>query len=132
MRKVLSPFTRSATGAKASFYALLIAATASAFAGASNNWIMRTKEVESGIEVLDPNTMQPVGISKEAAKTARFQTASSRLVMSGTMLITGFLQLGLDKLRLMPKNKHAVMGIQTALTALQLIVAVPLSVGMFP
>ena len=65
---------------------------------------MRSAEMERGIELTDPDTGNPVGKSKIAAKTAVMQTASSRIFMAMPIAIPAFALIAIERARLMPKN----------------------------
>lgn len=43
---------------------------ACSIAGFLNAWVMRTTEMKKGIDVLDPETKEPVGVSKNCARKA--------------------------------------------------------------
>ena len=70
IRKALESRTRGYTGSMkyivngvSSFWALSIA-------GFMNAYVMRKTEMEKGIDVVDPETKEPVGVSKNCAKKA--------------------------------------------------------------
>lgn len=70
VRKAMNPLSKGVTGAK-----LLVLNTAGSFIGCStagflNAWFMRQTELEKGIDVLDPETMESYGKSQICAKQA--------------------------------------------------------------
>ena len=86
----------------------------------------------SGISVLHPETKEPVGISKNCAKTAVIKTATSRLLLPATLFIPAGLMFLLEKARLMPRNYYAKLPVDVGLICINAYFAVPLSVALFP
>lgn len=67
IRKILSPLSKNATGAKQIVLNGVVGFFACATAGYLNSFIMRRTELEKGIEIMDPEG-NIVGKSKVAAK----------------------------------------------------------------
>ena len=74
--------------------------------GFANNWCIRMPERQTGIAVTDPDSGKSYGLSKNCASIASFQTASSRILMAATVLISPTLLFMLERRNLVPKNRH--------------------------
>ena len=75
-----------------------------ASAGFLNAYFMRQTEIRTGINVLDPDTHEPLGTSQKCAKVAVLQTAVSRSFLAITMFVPPLILVGLERARLMPKS----------------------------
>lgn len=60
--------------------------------------------MEKGIDVLDPETMESYGKSKNTALQAVVQTATSRAVLALAIFIPSFMLVAIERARMMPKN----------------------------
>lgn len=96
---------------------------------------MRQTEMQKGIDVFHPTTGEVIECevkSKLAAKRAVEQTAISRVMLNVTILLPPALLIGLEKARLMPKNKYAVEMVNFTVLLIELYFAVPTGIAMFP
>ena len=93
---------------------------------------MRMGEMNRGIKIFDKHG-EEMGISKNCAKKAVLETASSRIAMSFPIFtIPGVGMLLLDKAGLIPRNPALKTVVDLALISFALWVALPLSVSLFP
>lgn len=131
-RQLLANISATSTGAKLIMLNAITATAASALAGSANNWIMRSKERETGIDVIDPATGESCGKSQACATWAVKQTAISRIFMALPISLPAFALIGIEKAGLMPTNKYAQLAVQIGLICGQLLLAVPLAMAAFP
>ena len=108
-----------------SFWALSIA-------GFMNAYVMRKTEMEKGIDVVDPETKEAVGVSKNCAKKAVLQTAITRVLFNVTIFLPPMAMIALERTRLMPKNWYFRNLIEASLFAAELYICIPLGVAAFP
>ena len=120
------------SGAKLVFFNTVSTYIACGCAGFSNAYFMRQTEIKKGINVINPETKKPVGLSKKCASVAVFDTASSRFVMASTIFIPAVSMLALEKLKVVPTGKLAKGLLDFGLIFLVCYSSVPLSVAMFP
>ena len=102
IRRALLPWTAGVTGAKGYVYnsvSSFFAVTASAFL---NAWYMRQSEMHKGIAVLDPETQESYGLSKNLAYTAVLQTSLSRIALNFTFFVPPLALYWIEKKRMMP------------------------------
>jgi len=69
-----------------------------------NAYIMRYTEVKTGIDVLHPETMESVGVSKNTASKAVLQTATSRMFFSVPMFLPPIMLGGIGMIGMIPSN----------------------------
>lgn len=132
IRQLLSPLTKGKTGAGVVFVSTLSTYVACALAGFANCYLMRQTELNKGINVINPETNQPLGLSKKCAEVAVYNTAVSRFGMAAPLFIPAILFFAFDKIKMVPTQKHARILFEMGLCFLNCYMAVPLSVAMFP
>ena len=88
--------------------------------------------MEKGIDVLDKETHEPYGKSVISAKKAVLQTATSRIFLVMTIFIPPGILVAMEKLKLMPKARLPKLSVEISLLALELYIAVPLGLALFP
>jgi hypothetical protein len=93
---------------------------------------MRSTELNNGINVIHPETGEPLGLSKKTAATAVFKTASSRFLMAAPLFIPAILFWGIERMGMVPKNPALRFTLDMSLVFVNCYLAVPLSVAMFP
>jgi len=82
---------------------------------------------------MDPlNPDEPIGKSKAAAYKAVMQTAISRYILCVPLFLPALALLGIEKLRLMPKNFVLRTTLELSLFFCELYLAVPLAVAAYP
>ena len=107
IRKGLAARTAAASGASLIMLNAITSTSACALGGMANNVCMRQVELQKGIEITNPETGESLGKSTACAKAAVMQTASSRIVLALPVSLPAFALIGLEKARLMPKNRYA-------------------------
>ena len=81
----------------------------------------------------DPETLIPVGVSKKAAESAVYETATSRFIMSMMCMGTPtFLVLMSGALGVSPQGKTFKALFDIGAIGLGLYIGLPLSVAIFP
>lgn len=132
IRQAVKGRVAGVTGAKMVFFNTVSTYIACASAGFSNAYLMRQTEINSGINVINPETNEPVGLSKKCASVAVFNTASSRFIMAAPLFIPATLMFGFERFNLVPQAKVPRLILDMSLVFLNCYLAVPLSVAMFP
>ena len=106
---------------------------ASSAAGFCNMLSMRSTEMQKGIKVKDKTRTELEGVSKIAAKTAVFQSAITRAILSWPVVfLPPLLFLFADLSRLRPRNSGANKVIDTVLLISALSFGLPFSLSFFP
>ena len=67
IRRALSSYSAKITGPVGYIFNSFSTFWALSISGFLNAWIMRRTEMQKGIDVLEPETMEPVGVSKNCA-----------------------------------------------------------------
>jgi hypothetical protein len=134
LKQLLSPFTRGMTGSKAIGGNAVVALTASAAAGYLNALSMRQTEMVVGIDVMDPaDPDTPIGIkSQAAAKTAVFSTANSRGILCLPLIFPPAVFYGLERMGMYPKRFGLSVAVQLSAIFVELYLAVPFAIAMYP
>jgi len=132
IRKLLAKRSAAATGASLIVLNSVGSFFACASAGFMNAWFMRQTEMNKGISVLDPETEEPLGKSKDCAYHAVLQTAISRIFLNVTIFVPPFFLLAIERMRLMPKNFYLKTLVEGLLISLELYFAVPLGIAIYP
>ena len=133
IRKALSGKTANMSGSLLIVYNSISTFFACSTAGFLNAYFMRQSELSRGIEITDPgNPEQPLGVSKAAAQKAVTQTAISRYILNVPIILPSLVFLSLEKMRLMPKAKSAQSLVQAFVFYLELYLAVPIGVSVYP
>lgn len=132
IRQINAKRSAVATGARLIMLNAITSTIACACGGFANNYFMRMVELEKGIELTDPDTGEALGKSKICAKTAVWQTASSRIFMAVPICLPAIALIGLERLRLVPKNPVLNLMLNLGLISGQLLIAVPAAIGAFP
>ncbi|ANB11956.1 Fsf1p [Sugiyamaella lignohabitans] len=102
-------------------------------AGIVNVFLMRGEEIRKGITVHDPETNEPVGTSKTAAKYAVGETALSRVITATPIMV--FPPLILYRLQrgiLRGKSNLAVTAANLGLITITSFAVLPFALGVFP
>jgi hypothetical protein len=100
-------------------------------AGYLNAWFMRKTELEKGIDALDEDG-KSYGKSKACAKKAVVQTAISRYILAVPIFMPPIMLLLTERAGLMPRNFYLKTLLEVSYIALELYVAVPLGIAMYP
>lgn len=132
IRYASKDLTAKAHGGRLIVLNAIVSTIACAGGGFANNWFIRQPEVKTGIAIVDPASEKVVGVSKNCAKSAVWQTALSRLLMPLTLGLPGFAIYALEKKHLVPKNATLLLILQLTLISMQLTLSVPLSMAAFP
>jgi len=132
IRRMVRSSVQGQTGATMVMYNTLSTYVACAAAGFSNCYLMRRTELNNGINVLHPDTLQPLGLSKKCAEDAVFKTACSRFLMAAPLFIPAILFYGIEKINMVPANPVLRLTLDMSLVFVNCYLAVPLSVAMFP
>ena len=104
IRQINAKRSASAKGARLIMLNAITSTVACMCGGFANNWFMRMKEMERGIELCDPDTGESLGKSPKCAKTAVLQTASSRIFLAMPVALPAFALLAIEKAGMMPKH----------------------------
>jgi hypothetical protein len=132
IRRLTAARTATLTGSSLLFLNTMSTYVACAAAGFANAFLMRQAEINTGISVLHPETKEEMGKSKICAQTAVFKTATSRLLLAAPLFIPATLMFMLEKARLYPKSKALKLPVDVALICCNAVIAVPLSVALYP
>lgn len=105
MRKLLTPFTRTVTGPGLLFYNFIISVTAVGCASVLNVLIMRSKEMQEGIMLVDHEGRE-YGKSQIIGKDAVLKTAASRIILPiPPLLFPTVAFYYMEKKKLVPKKR---------------------------
>lgn len=98
-----------------------------------NVTLMRSNELHDGIEVFDAHTNEPIGFSKEAAKTAVAETAISRVLSAApVMVIPPLILYQLQKGVLRGKSLSVTTAVNLGIIAITGFATLPFALGVFP
>jgi len=131
IRKAVDKQARTLKGGKLVMLNSISSFVACALSGFLNAYIMRQTEIKKGIDVCDKETGQSYGKSKICAHTAVMQTSISRIFLVLTIFVPPFLLIGLERARMMPKNRFAKFSTEMSLLCLELYFAVPLGLAIY-
>ena len=123
------------TGAKLILINSLISSIASGTAGFLNTFFMRRVEMNSGIELYeDEQLTRKLGVSsKECARKAIFETASSRIFLAFACLMSpAFIFYLVEKAGRTPKAPAARIPYEILVFIVALMGSLPASIAMFP
>jgi len=98
----------------------------------ASNWFMRAPELENGIALQDPATGEIVGNSRKCAGYARWQTATSRILMGIPVGIPGIVHYILAMTNMEPKSDLIATLLLFGLIIIQLTLSVPLGMSLYP
>lgn len=136
LRKLFSGVSSRVTGSKLILINAVISAIAGGTAGFLNTFFMRQVEMTNGIEVYsDENLTKKVeGIaSKECARKAIMETASSRVFLSFACLMTpAAIFYMVERAGRTPRTRAAKIPYEIAVFLFALMVGLPASIAMFP
>ena len=104
---------------------------ACALSGFLNAYFMRQTEIMKGIDVCDKVSGESYGKSKICASTAVMQTSISRIFLVLTIFVPPIALIGLERARIMPKNRFAKFSVELSLLVLELYFAVPLGLALY-
>ena len=94
---------------------------------------MRKAELENGITVMDPNTMEPVGTSKAAAAQAVNQTIVTRCAYLVPIFFTSpILKFLFTSCGLMPRRRSLQVVLELCFITLGMAMASPLCPAVYP
>lgn len=82
--------------------------------------------------MINPETNEPIGLSKKCAQVAVYKTATSRFLMAAPLFIPAILFYGIEKLNMVPRNPVLRLTLDMSLVFVNCYLAVPLSTAMFP
>lgn len=106
--------------------------SAAALSGAANLFMIRRKEMSTGISVQDETGEKTYGTSKLAAKRAVQETAFTRFFLPGPVLFFPALaNFAIHGVGLWPKHNVASKLMEASLCALSLSVGLPMSIALF-
>ena len=132
IRKAVASRVAGSTGAKMVLFNTISTYAACGCGGFANTYLMRQTEMNKGINVIHPETNEPVGLSKKCAEVAVFNTAVSRFGMAAPLFIPAICMFGIERLNMLPTRKATRLCLDMVLVVINCYVAVPLAVGMFP
>ena len=132
MRKMFASRTANLKGGKLFFMNALSSFFAISAGGFLNAFFMRRTEIDKGIDVMDPQTGESLGKSRNCAKKAVLQTAISRVALVFPIFIPPTIYTLLESANLMPKYRPFSIGIELSLLVVHLYCAVPLGLASFP
>lgn len=114
-------------------FGLVIPFLATAAANISNITLTRGDEILTGSPVFDADG-KIYGKSKHAGIVAVAQTAVTRcvLVPASCLFLPPLAMSGLNKMKLLPKNKHAVMFLELSIIYASLQAALPAALAVYP
>jgi tricarboxylate carrier len=123
---------KARSGALGTVAGSLVPYTAVASAGAVNVYLMRRNETYEGIAVKDREG-NVLGTSKQAGKTALYQTVLTRVFLPAPVLmVPSAVMTMLGKTRFLTANPRFRTPIEIAVVTGSLWGALPLSIGLFP
>ncbi len=124
--------SNAATGARLILLNSVSSFFACAAAGFLNAYFMRQTELKKGINVINPETNETVGLSKKCAHKAVMQTSISRIFLVVTIFLPPLCLLGVEKVWLMPHNFYFKTLVEAAFLTGELYLAVPVGIALFP
>lgn len=132
-RSIFASHIKSLRGPRLFLTNALLNYLSAAFAGASNLFFMRSKELTSGIQLQNKDGTENYGESKLAAKKAIQQTALSRFILPFPVIFfPALIQSLLTTLTLWPRKIWLAKLLEISLCAISLTYALPASVALFP
>lgn len=131
VRKALSGYTKHMHGSKLIMMNAVSSFFACSTAGYLNAFCMRKTELSKGIDVLDEDG-KTYGKSKVCAKKAVFQTALSRYVLAIPIFLPPMCLYLVERANFMPRNFYARTFVEVFFISLELYVAVPLGIAIYP
>ena len=131
IRKAFDPLAKKVSGGKLVLLNSISAFTACALSGFLNAYIMRQTEIKTGIDICNVETNESYGKSKICANQAVLQTSISRIFLVATIFVPPIMLVGLEKARMVPKNKVLKFGLDMSLLTLELYFAVPLGLALY-
>ena len=134
LRKGFAKYSKGLTGTNVIVTNSISACVASCTAGYFNAYAMRSTEIKTGIDVMDPaDPDTPIGIkSKVAAEIAVKQTANSRIVQNIPLLFPSMVFVLFEKLKIMPKKFWPKTMVQGLVFLAEIYLAIPLGVAYYP
>ena len=110
----------------------ILAYIATAFAGASNLFLMRYKEMYNGIEVTNKNGTISYGKSRAAGRKAILETALSRFILPlPCICLPAIFNFILESMGLLPSGPLASKILESVLIIFSLTFALPFSIALF-
>ena len=133
LRKMTNIVFGNRTGLLASVANSIVVYGAVAFSSSLNVYCMRKTEMDSGVSVMEPDTMQSVGKSKVAAEMAIRQTIIGRVVYCVPIFFTKPVLEGIfSALKILPKNKVLRFFTDLSFITFGLWLAVPVNGCLYP
>lgn len=131
MRRLLTPFAKNIKGPGQLFFNFLINTTAIGCAGVLNVLIMRSKEMQEGITLVDKDGNEQ-GKSPIIGKSAVLKTAATRVILPIPPLLLPTLAFYImEKKNLVPKRKAAKLLTETLIFFISMAFAPPLCCAIF-
>jgi tricarboxylate carrier len=131
MRQLLSPISKNMKGPSKLFINFLVSLTAVGSAGFLNLLIMRSKEMQEGINLVDHEGVER-GKSRIIGRKAVISTASTRLLMPiPPLLLPTITFYIMEKRNLVPKNRYVKGALDAAIFFLYLSLGPPLACSVF-
>lgn len=118
------------TGVTAAVVNSLVNYSAICISSSLNVYCMRSAEMQNGISVLDPDTMEPVGKSKVAAKMGVMKSIQGRWTYCLPIFFTGPMLNAIFG-RFLPKTGPVKFVFDLAFIATGLWIAMPVCCGLF-
>ena len=110
----------------------ILAYIATAVAGASNLFLMRFKEMQTGIEVTNADGTISYGQSKAAGRKAILESALSRFILPlPCLLLPAIFNFILESMGLLPKGPVASKILEAVIICFALTFALPMSIALF-
>ena len=92
---------------------------------------IRKCELDRGIDIPDPETLESLGKSRIAAKKAVLQTVTSRAIRSCTIALPAFFLYGFERMNLIPKNRTGRFFLEIAVVSWSMFFGCSLSFSAF-
>jgi sideroflexin-5 len=134
MRKVADFMLKGRTGAVVALSVNACNYTAVTISSCTNTYVMRLKELDSGIMVKDKQTGEEFGMSQNAASEAITSTLQSRVFyIVPIFFVPFFWNMAVKKANLMPKPlTAAAVAVEAVGVAIGLYIAMPLNCALHP
>lgn len=133
LRKLTNIVFGNRTGVLASVANSIVVYGAVAFSSSLNVYCMRKTEMETGVSVMDPHTMQSLGKSKIAAEMAIQQTIMGRITYCIPIFFTQPILVAIfSALRIMPKSGPLAFMTNLAFISTGLWLALPVCGSLYP
>ena len=133
LRKITGMILGGRTGVAATIANSIVNYGAVSFSSSLNVYFMRKGEIDSGITVMDPETLEKIGQSKVAAAMGIQQTINCRWIYLIPIFFTQpVLEAGLRSVGMMPKGGPLKMMVDLGLISIGLWISIPICCSVYP